>query len=69
MSGIRELYELVSDWHFVSVEWAYVMKCMREEPTSCTGVQASSGDLSAEVKFARPSLVGDALRTLMRKGT
>lgn len=29
-----------------------MMKCMREEPTSCTGVQASSGDLSVEVKFA-----------------
>lgn len=28
-----------------------MMKCMREEPTSCTRVQASSGNLSAEVKF------------------
>jgi hypothetical protein len=37
---------------------------MREEPTSCTGVQASSGDLSAEVKFACPSLVRDAVCTL-----
>jgi hypothetical protein len=69
MFGICGLCELVSDWHFVCVEWAYVMKCMPEERTSCTGVQASSGDLSAEVKFVRPSLAGDALRTLMRKGT
>jgi len=68
MFGICELCELMSDWHFVSVEWAYVVMCMREEPTSCTGVRASSGDLSADVKFACPSLVGDALRTLMRKG-
>jgi hypothetical protein len=69
MFVIFELCELVSDWHLVCVEWAYVMKCMREELTSCTGVQASNGNLSAEVKFARPSLVGDALRTLMREGT
>jgi len=28
------------------------MKYMREEPISCSGIQATSGDLSAKVKFA-----------------